>query len=90
MKRLAVCPSAILCLLAMGVWGESVFAASPEPLPDPLTLEYALSLIDEGHPDLLAEQAEQAQLLAQLQGIDARNALDISVEGRARWVGPRS
>ena len=90
MKRLAVCPSAILCLLAMGVWGESVFAASPEPLPDPLTLEYALSLIDEGHPDLLAEQAEQAQLLAQLQGIDALNALDISVEGRARWVGPPS
>jgi outer membrane protein TolC len=61
-----------------------------EPLPQPLTLEYALSLVDEGHPDLIAEQAEQARLAAQLQGVDAMNSLDISVEGRARWVDPPS
>lgn len=86
MKRLAFCPSALLCLLAMSV----PTAHAAEPLPEPLTLEYALSLVDEGHPDLLAEQAEQARLSAQLQGVDARNALDISVEGRARWVEPPS
>jgi len=86
MKRLAFCPSALLCLFAMSV----PTAHAVEPLPDPLTLEYALSLVDEGHPDLLAEQAEQARLSAELQGVDARNALDISVEGRARWVEPPS
>lgn len=88
MKRMAFCPSALLCLLAMSVPAGT--AQAVEPLPDPLTLEYALSLVDEGHPDLLAEQAEQAGLSAQLQGVDARNALDISVEGRARWVEPPS
>jgi outer membrane protein TolC len=86
MKRLAFCPSALLCLFAMSI----PIAQAVEPLPEPLTLEYALSLVDEGHPDLLAEQAEQARLSAQLQGVDARNALDISVEGRARWVEPPS
>lgn len=88
MKRLALRPSVILCLLAAGSWAASVHGVETEPLPEPLTLEYALSLIDEGHPDLLVEQAEQASLAAQLQGIDASNALNISVEGRARWVDP--
>ena len=90
MMRLVFSAPATLCLLGMGLWGGSAPAAAVEPLPEPLTLEYALSLIDEGHPDLLAEQAEQAQLAAQLQAADARNALDVSVEGRARWVGPAS
>lgn len=86
MKRLALCLSVVLCLRAAG-FGEAL-AQTTEPLPQPLPLEYALSLVDEAHPDLLAEQAEQARLAARLQGIDANNALDISVEGRARWVDP--
>lgn len=86
MKRLALCLSVVLCLRAAG-FGEAL-AQTTEPLPQPLPLEYALSLVDEAHPDLLAEQAEQARLAAMLQGIDANNALDISVEGRARWVDP--
>jgi outer membrane protein TolC len=85
MKRLALCPPAILCLLLMGFTTHAA-----EPLPEPLTLEYALSLADEGHPDLLVEQAEQARLQAQLEGVDASNAVDISAEGRARWVDPPS
>lgn len=88
MTHLAFSPPAILCLLAMGAW--TGIAPAVESLPEPLTLEYALSLVDEGHPDLLAEQAELAQLKAQLQGVDARNAVDISLEGRARWVDPPS
>ncbi len=85
MKRLTLC-SAVLCLHAAGF--REVSAQDIEPLPQPLQLEYALSLIDADHPDLMAEKAAQEQLTATLQGIDASTALDISAEARARWVDP--
>jgi outer membrane protein TolC len=72
-------------LLPVGAVAEEV-----EPLPEPLTLEYALSLVDEQHPALLAGQAEQALLAAELDGVEADNGLDVSIEGRARWVKPPS
>lgn len=84
--RLASFVPVVLCLQAAG-YAEAL-AEAVEPLPEPLKLEYALSLVDVQHPDLMVEQAEQAKLAAQLQGIDASNALNISVEGRARWVEP--
>ena len=88
MNRLVFNLPAACCLFVAGFWVSAVPAI--EPLPEPLTLEYALSLVDEAHPDLLAEQAEQARVAAQLQGVDALNALDVSIEGRARWVDPPS
>ncbi len=88
MKRLALSLLLVSCLEA-AAYGE-ISEPTAEPLPQPLTLDYALSLVDEAHPELLTEQAEQALLAARLQGIDASNALDISIEGRARWVDPPS
>ncbi len=85
MRRAIILP-VVLCFQAPGF--DDAVADVVEPLPEPLQLEYALSLVDEQHPDLLAEQAAQARLTAQLQGIEASEALNISVEGRARWVDP--
>jgi outer membrane protein TolC len=65
-------------------------AQEVQPLPEPLTLEYALSLAADNHPALLAEQAVQAQVAAELEGVEAQNAVDVSIEGRARWVKPSS
>ncbi len=88
MKRQALSLLAIVCLQVSLCLGSSARAA--DPLPEPLHLEYALSLVDEAHPDLQSEQAEQARLAALLQGVDANNALNVSIEGRARWVDPPS
>ncbi len=88
MNRQALCLSAILSLQVVSL--SAALAQTPEPLPQPLRLEYALSLVDEEHPDLMAERALREQLKARLQGIDASTALNVSVEGRARWVDPPS
>lgn len=81
-----------LCLAAgLFLTATTVFATEPKvprSLPEPLTLEYALSLVDEVHPGVAAENAFQAQLDAERELAAAQNDLDVSVEGRARWVKP--
>ncbi len=64
----------------------SVMAA--EPLPEPLTLEYALSLAEATHPDLLLQRSALARTEAELQGAEADTAVSLSIEGRARWIQP--
>ena len=61
-----------------------------EPLPEPLTLEYALSLVEAGHPSIRQQMAAQARSEAELAGGEADNALSVSIEGHARWVQPSS
>ena len=76
----------LLCgLLLLGPLQQAVLA---EELPEPLTLEFALSLADEFHPDLAIAQAalEEARGGEALAG--AENALQVAVEARARWVDP--
>lgn len=73
----------LLCLLL----NVSVVLAI-EPLPEPLTLEYALSLADTLHPDLLLQQSVRVNSEAALQGAEADTALSVSIEGRARWIQP--
>jgi len=60
----------------------------PEPLPEPLTLEYALSLADAMHPQLLVQQARKALAQAEALQAGSQTGLSVSIEGRARWVGP--
>lgn len=65
-------------------------AARPSgPLPEPLTLEYALSLADEPHPELEAARAGVEQARAELASATARYGLNATLEGRARWVQPQ-
>ncbi len=59
-----------------------------EPLPEPLTLEYALSLSDTPHPDLLLQQSDRTRSEAELQAVEADTAISVSIEGRARWIQP--
>ena len=78
-------PARLLCA-GLGILCCTVPMA--EPLPQPLTLEYALSLAAETHPDVDAQLAEldlararQARTVADT-GIDARIIAD------GRWVDP--
>lgn len=77
-------------VLALSWIASSSVQAEAEALPEPLTLEYALSLAAEAHPELMAIQASQALALAEHAAARAGNALSASVEGRLRWVGPPS
>lgn len=84
-KPLFMFSAIVACCLA----GE-VQSAEVEPLPEPLTLSYALSLVDDDAPSVRAAQAMQAQLDAERKGVEAENGVDVSIEGRARWVKPPS
>lgn len=76
------------CLLLCGL-PLALQAQQDTPLPEPLTLEYALSLASETHPDVLMNEAAQARALAQRDASRAETSLNASVEGQLRWVGPR-
>lgn len=67
---------------------SGTFAATPDALPQPLTLEYALTLVDADHPSL--QQAYAAQLAAQAHQLasEAQDDVSVSLEARARWVRP--
>ena len=59
-----------------------------EPLPDPLTLEQALSLSRQGHPALLAASADVQKARARLAGAEAISGTRISLLGRLQAVEP--
>lgn len=86
-------------LLKAGIWHViallllapvTLFAndAKLEPFPEPLTLDFALSLVDEAHPELLLARSDNALAAAGLQAASAEDDIDISIEGRLRWVDP--
>lgn len=81
----AVVKLRLLLLAALFPYG---LASAVEPLPEPLTLEYALSLTDTAHPELLLQQSARARSEAALDGAEADTAVSLSIEGRARWVQP--
>ncbi len=74
----------ILCFLLL----QSGVVSAIEALPEPLTLEYALSLADSQHPDLLLQQSDRARSEAELLGAESDTAVSVTIEGRARWIQP--
>jgi outer membrane protein TolC len=59
-----------------------------EPLPSPLTLEYALSLADEGHPDRRSADAALAQAEALRQQAQAADDFNLSLSAELRAIEP--
>ncbi len=72
--------------VAIGVVSLAVCAEEQpvEKLPDPLTLEHAMSLADVGHPDLLLHDAKIKSIDAQRQGIEDAGGLDAYLEFAAQ------
>lgn len=63
--------------------------ASPvEPLPEPLTLDYALGLIDEPHPSLLAAAAERDAAQARRDLAASAYGINAGVNAEATWSEP--
>ena len=84
---------AVIGLLILG-GGFAAVAAEPAPqsqsLPDPLTLDAALSLSDARYPALEQAQADVRQAEADRDSISAGNGIQASLQGRLRWIEPAS
>lgn len=65
--------------------------SSPQPpLPEPLTLGFALSISAEGHPDVVEREAALARSRAAFDATAARDAFSARIIGRARFIEPKS
>ena len=60
------------------------------PLPEPLTLEYALSQVDILHPDLQINEAAVDVARAEQQLLQSDTGINTRLIGRLRWVEPPS
>lgn len=65
-------------------------AQPPAALPEPLTLEFALSLAEEGHPRLVEREAALARSRAALDAAAARDGLSARLIARGRFIDPQS
>lgn len=83
----------ILCLLLISS-SASLSSTQGEtelsPLPEPLTLEYALSQVDIMHPDLQINEAAIKVARAKQQMLESDTGIKSRVIGRLRWVEPPS
>lgn len=67
--------SVVVCLLSTSVTGDE-----QNPLPDPLTLDYALGLADAGHPDLLLQDARLKSSIAEKQRAENNSGFDVYLD----------
>lgn len=60
------------------------------PIPDPLTLEQAIQLIDSEHPELLQQKLAIERTQIERAEADNHQNLTVSLLGRVRWIKPRN
>ena len=75
------------CMLMIAV-AQAEQVAQKNTLPEPLTLEYALSLPQGQYPALQRMNANIQKALAGEQLIDASDDVDFKLEGQLRWIDP--
>ena len=63
-----------------------VHAESSAPLPDPLSLQQAINLIDDTHPELMQARLAGQYAEVDLEDADAQNNIRLDLEGRLRWT----
>lgn len=80
-------PALIVCALLLLGTG-SAMAADSQGLPEPLTLEYALSLADAPHPDLELAKADIDAARADEAQAESATGWNARLEARARLVQP--
>jgi outer membrane protein TolC len=90
-RRGAATGLCLLALLQLSMAGaQQAATAPPAALPEPLTLEYALSLADEPHPELQRRKAELDADRANEEAVDAASGWNTYLEGRLRYIQPPS
>jgi outer membrane protein TolC len=83
----------LLCLL-LGGSGVALAASQEEsrlsPLPDPLTLDFALGQVDIPHPDLQITEAAIKEARAEQLQVESDTGLRSRIIARLRQIGPAS
>ena len=82
-RMVSRCFGAVTLFSMMGV-----SVADTEPLPEPLTLEHALSLAEGEQPDLEQARAELAYSEAEERLAQSRTGVNVALAGRLRWIQP--
>ena len=79
-----------LALLALSLFSSSVavFAQGPQPLPSPLSLEQALLIADEAHPERLLADAALEQARARYQQAGSIDDFELGLTAELRAVEP--
>lgn len=85
---LAFSRTILLATLCAALAGIPMSGKAQETLPEPLTLEFALSLVDAPHPDLLLAAAERDIAQAQRERAASAYGLNASVTAEALWIDP--
>lgn len=81
---------ACVALLVLLSSSYGVSAEETAGLPQPLTLEHALSLLEVDHPTMQQARSDRQSALARLQESESADDISVSLEARARWVRPLS
>lgn len=80
----------VIFLLASSPLAVYAVDNQAESLPEPLTLDLALNLIDQSHPDLRYIEADLKKSQSKLQQALSNNDLNVSLMANARWIEPSS
>jgi len=78
----------IVCALFMSTFLYAQEKNTPGVLPEPLTLEYALSLSGNNHPDNIIIRSQLNQARARHGQENAALGVKAAIAGRIRWVEP--
>lgn len=85
-------PQAVIAVILLLILSGSASTAEQTPssdaLPEPLTLEYALSLADEATPEIQQLQADVMAAEAGVREAESLTGFNAYLEARARWVEP--
>lgn len=78
----------LLVVLMTAATAEPEKTATPDPLPEPLTLDFALAQVDIASPRLQMSRAEVDAALARLEVADSSDNVRSWVEARLRYFEP--
>jgi len=87
-KKRLISAAIVLLILPLTSVYTAETALSSKDLPEPLTLEVALSLIDLQHPDLRYVDADLKIAKSTLLQALSANDLNITLKADARWIDP--
>lgn len=88
LKKFSLSNIIVLLMLPIASTYSADDKLEAEALPEPLTLELALQLIDQQHPDLRYVEAGLQGSQAKLQQTLSNNDLTINFKASARWIEP--
>lgn len=64
------------------------YSHASSEIPDPLTLEQALSIAEEGHPGISVYEMQLEEAYSRRELVQSETGIDIGLQLRAQWVEP--